>query len=122
MEKISGLYLYDPGLEHDWDGFANYLANGNQADVYLGDAETTERAVTLRGARAIQPPFSCQASSRWYDLSLEQRKTPDGIRYQYRQTRKVRWLSHDEIASPEFIRFNEAARACAIQARQIIKL
>ncbi|MBP4045060.1 DUF3857 domain-containing transglutaminase family protein [Chromobacterium violaceum] len=122
VERISGLYLYDPGLEHDWNGFDSYLANGNQADVYLGDAETVERAVTLRGARAIQPPFSCQARSRWFDLSLEQRKSPDGIRYQYRQTRKVRWLSREEIASPEFIRFNAEARACAIQARQIVKL
>ncbi|AXE29718.1 cysteine protease [Chromobacterium phragmitis] len=122
VEKISGLYLYDPGLQHDWDGFDSYLANGNLADVYLGDAEITEREVTLRGARAIQPPFSCQASSRWFDLSLRQQKTADGIRYQYRLTRKARWLSHDEIASPEFIRFNRQARACAIQARQIIKL
>ncbi|OHX12331.1 hypothetical protein BI347_01535 [Chromobacterium sphagni] len=122
LEKISGLYLYDPRLESRWNDFDNYRDNGNQADVYLGDPEIIERTVELQGAQAIQPAFSCQARSPWFDLDLRQSATAAGIRYQYRLTRKVRWLSHNDIVSPEFAALNRQARACSTEVRQILKL
>lgn len=122
LEKISGLYLYDPRLESRWNDFDNYRANGNQADVYLGDPEIMERSLELKGAKAIQPPFSCQARSPWFDLDLKQTADASGVRYQYRLSSKVRWLSHDDIVSPEFAALSRQARACATQVRQILKL
>ncbi|MEJ8674798.1 DUF3857 domain-containing transglutaminase family protein [Chromobacterium amazonense] len=122
VEKISGLYLYDPHLDKRWNDFDNYRSNGNQADVYLGDPETMERTVTLQGAKPIQPPFSCQARSPWFDLDLKQTSSASGLRYEFRLTRKVRWLDHADIASPAFAKLSAEARACVTQARQIIKL
>ncbi|MGC0153039.1 DUF3857 domain-containing transglutaminase family protein [Chromobacterium vaccinii] len=122
VEKISGLYLYDPQLESRWNDFDSYRGNDNQADVYLGDPEIQERTVTLKGAKAIQPPLSCHARSRWFDLDLSQRADAGGIRYQYRLSRKVRWLSHDDIVSQEFAELSRQARGCATQVRQILKL
>ncbi|QEL57077.1 DUF3857 domain-containing transglutaminase family protein [Chromobacterium paludis] len=122
LEKISGLYLYDPHLDRRWNEFDSYRSNGNQADLYLGDPEILERNVTLQGAKAIQPAFSCQARSPWFDLDLKQTSNAAGIHYQWRLVRKVRWLRHEDIVSPAFAKLNAEARACAIQARQILKL
>ncbi|UTH76073.1 DUF3857 domain-containing transglutaminase family protein [Chromobacterium sp. IIBBL 290-4] len=122
VEKISGMYLYDPDLAYLWNHFASYRSNGNQGDVYLGDAEIVERSIWLKGARAVQPASSCQVNSPWFDLAVKQRNAADGIHLQYQLTRKTRWLSHDDLASDAFGKLIAQGRDCANSVRQILKL
>lgn len=64
----------------------------------------------------------CQVRSPWYDLDLQGSQKNGGLRYHYRLSQKVRWLSRDEIVSKAFGKMIEDARACAEQVHQVVKL
>jgi hypothetical protein len=64
----------------------------------------------------------CQVRSPWYDLDLEGKREDGVLRYHYRLSQKMRWLTHDEIVSAAFGKMVDDARACAEQVHQVVKL
>ena len=123
LEKLANDYVYtDESLKGRWDGFINYRRHDQQADLYMGNPQTYDYSFTLTGGKMEKPIPGCQVRSPWYDLDLDGKRTDDGLRYHYRLSQKVRWLSRDEIVSKAFGKMIEDARACAEQVHQVVKL
>ena len=123
LEKLANDYVYtDESLKGHWDGFTNYRRTGQQADLYLGNPETTDYTIALSGGLMEKAIPGCQVRSPWYDLDLDGKRENGTLRYHYRLTRKARWLTHDEIVSPAFGQMIDQARACAEQVHQVVKL
>ncbi|ASV39607.1 cysteine protease [Pseudomonas sp. NS1(2017)] len=123
LEKLANDYVYsDESLKGRWDGFINYRRQGQQAELDLGNPQTHDYSITLSGGRMEKTIPGCQVRSPWYDLDLQGSQENGGLRYHYRLSQKVRWLSHDEIVSKAFGKMIEDARACAEQVHQVVKL
>ncbi|WLH53966.1 DUF3857 domain-containing transglutaminase family protein [Pseudomonas tolaasii] len=123
VEKLANDFVYtDPLLKDQWDGFINYRRQGQQADLYLGNPETTDYTITLTGGQMEKPVTGCQVLSPWYDLVLDGQRKDGELRYHYLLTQKKRWLTHAEIASEAFGKMIDDARACAEQVHQVVKL
>ncbi|CRM87034.1 Transglutaminase-like superfamily protein [Pseudomonas sp. 22 E 5] len=123
LEKLANDYVYsDESLKGRWDGFINYRRQGQQAELDLGNPQTHDYSITLSGGRMEKTIPGCQVRSPWYDLDLQGSQENGGLRYHYRLSQKVRWLSRDEIVSKAFGKMIEDARACAEQVHQVVKL
>lgn len=123
LEKLADGYVYsDQALQERWDELVFYRRNGQLADLDLGNPETLEYRFTLTGGKLKKPLQGCRVSSPWYDLELAGEPIGDGLRYHYRLTQKVRWLSHDEIVSAPFANMLDAARTCGEQVHQVVEL
>lgn len=123
LEKLANGYVYtDQSLKEKWDEVINYRRNGQLADLYLGNPETLDYSFTLTGGKMHKPVQGCRVRSPWYDLELDGEPLDDGLRYHYRLTQKVRWLSHDDIVSAPFEKMINDARACGEQVHQVVQL
>ncbi|MFO2462825.1 DUF3857 domain-containing transglutaminase family protein [Pseudomonas sp. 15FMM2] len=123
LEKLADGYVYtDQSLKDNWDDLINYRRNGQLADLYLGNPLTLDYSFTLTGGKMDKSVQGCQIHSPWYDLELKGEPLDDGLRYHYRLTQKVRWLSHDDIVSAPFEKMINDARLCGEQVHQVVKL
>lgn len=123
LEKLANDYVYtDESLKGRWDGLINYRRQGQQADIDLGNPETHDYTLTLSGGQMEKAIPGCQVRSPWYELDLEGKREDGGLRYHYRLSQKIRWLTHDEIVSAAFGKMIDDARACAEQVHQVVKL
>ena len=123
LEKLANDYVYtDESLKGRWDGFINYRRQGQQADLDMGNPETNDYTITLSGGQMEKTIPGCQVRSPWYDLDLQGKRENGALRYHYRLSQKMRWLTHDEIVSEAFGQMIDDARACAEQVHQVVKL
>lgn len=123
LEKLANDYVYtDESLKRRWDGFINYRRQGQQADLDLGNPGTDDYTITLKDGQMEKAIPGCQVRSPWYDMDLDGQLEAGALHYHYRLSQKIRWLTHDEIASQAFGKMIEDARACAEQVHQVVKL
>ncbi|WP_017736748.1 DUF3857 domain-containing transglutaminase family protein [Pseudomonas sp. CBZ-4] len=123
LEKLADGYVYtDESLKGRWDAFVYYRRQGQQADLDQGNPETNDYTITLSGGQMDKAIPGCQVRSPWYDLDLEGQREDGALRYHYRLTQKMRWLTHDEMVSAAFGKMVDEARACAEQVHQVVKL
>lgn len=123
LEKLADGYVYtDESLKGRWDAFVYYRRQGQQADLDQGNPETNDYTITLSGGQMEKAIPGCQVRSPWYDLDLDGQREGGALRYHYRLTQKMRWLTHDEMVSAAFGKMVDEARACAEQVHQVVKL
>ena len=123
LEKLGNDYVYsDESLKGRWDTFIDYRRQGQQADLDQGNPQTNDYTITLSGGQMEKTIPGCQVRSPWYDLDLEGKREDGVLRYHYRLSQKMRWLTHDEIVSAAFGKMVDDARACAEQVHQVVKL
>ncbi|AIY39474.1 hypothetical protein LT85_0314 [Collimonas arenae] len=122
LEKMNGDYFYTAeALREKWSDLINYRRNGQLADLYMGNPETTVHEITLSGGKLDKDIQSCQVRSPWYDMDLRSERVKGDYRYHYTLTQKMRWLSHDEIVSAPFETMINEARSCGEQLHQVVK-
>jgi transglutaminase-like putative cysteine protease len=113
LDFNAGKYRFNrANLTELWDSLARYKRTGQLLDLYLGAPETTKADFALVAAGVQAQTLECAVNSRWFELVLNGKRTSDGYRYQYQLTRKVAWLSHDDIVSAEFQKMAKQSRDC----------
>lgn len=122
LEGNAGKYVFSrPNLVELWDGLARYKRSSQLADLYFDSPETTAAEITLSAKRIDGEARDCSVRSRWFDLELSSKPPAGGYVYRYRLTRKVAWISHDEIVSAEFQKMVAQSRECVSGLRAVVQ-
>ncbi|MFA5490790.1 MAG: DUF3857 domain-containing transglutaminase family protein [Candidimonas sp.] len=123
LDKVSGQYVYQrDDLRIMWEQFANYVREGQQADIYLGDPYTAVYDVSISLGHTADSLHDCAVQSPWFDLDLKNASAGAIARYHYTLTQKKRVLTHQEIRSDAFQDLVRQARDCVGQLRLPVTL
>lgn len=120
----SGQHLLNWSSSSKWEIFQRYLNESSQTDLYLGVPHSRSLQVEVGNVTRLKSNRlkNCRVNSPWFDFTVKWLPRKSGLAYEVREVRKVSWLSHSVLISPEFKTFLDQAKACTRELLQVGQL